>query len=99
VIGDVRINTGRQGLLEFVDWAHRRTGVPRSSVFYQLFPAHEGMFPGYATAYAVVGEEIHSIEAKIKDDRKRIRFSTYMTGMGYPPRSIYIKRLEQFARA
>ena len=99
VIGDVRINTGRQGLLEFVDWAHRYTGVSRSSVFYQLFPAHEGMFPGYATCYAVVGEEIHSIEAKIKDEKKRIRFSTYLTGMGYPPRSIYKKRLEEFVRA
>ncbi len=98
VIGDVRINTGRQGLLEFVEWAHEHTGVSKSTVFYQLFPAHEGVFPGYATCYAVVGEEIHSIEAKIKDEKKRIRFSTYLTGMGYPPRSIYRKRLEQFAR-
>ncbi len=98
VIGDVRINTGRQGLLEFVEWAHEHTGVSKSTVFYQLFPAHEGMFPGYATCYAVVGEEIHSIEAKINDEKKRIRFSTYLTGMGYPPRSIYRKRLEAFAR-
>jgi hypothetical protein len=98
VIGDVRINTGKQGLLEFVEWAHRYTGVSKSSVFYQLFPAHEGIFPGYATCYAVVGEEIHSIEKKIKDEKKRIRFSTYMTGIGYPPRSIFKRRLEEFAR-
>ena len=62
VIGDVRINTNKQGLFEFIDWAHEHTGVPRSNVYYQLFPAHEGMFPGYATSYAVVGEEIRAIE-------------------------------------
>jgi len=66
-------------------------------MYYQLFPAHEGMFPGYATTYAVVGEEIRSIEAGLEDPKKRIRFSTYLTGIGYPPRSIYRKRLEEFA--
>ncbi len=71
VIGDVRINTGKQGLFEFIDWAHKHTGVPRSNVFYQLFPAHEGMFPGYATTYAVVGEEIRAIEKRTRRTRRR----------------------------
>jgi len=97
VIGDVRINTGRQTLFDFIDWAHSRTGVPRSNVYYQLFPAHEGMFPGYATAYAVVGEEIHAIEDTIQDDKARVKFSTYLTGVGFPPRSIYRKMLQDFA--
>jgi len=97
VIGDVRINTGKQTLFDFIDWAHERTGVPRSNVYYQLFPAHEGMFPGYATAYAVVGEEIHSIENTILEDKARVKFSTYLTGVGFPPRSIYRKMLQDFA--
>jgi hypothetical protein len=97
VIGDVRINTNKQGLFEFIDWAHKYTGVPRSNVYYQLFPAHEGIFPGYATCYAVVGEEIHAIEDRIKDPKKRIKFSTYLTGIGFPPRSVYRQRLEDFA--
>ena len=84
VIGDVRINTGKQGLFEFIDWAHDHTGVPRSNVYYQLFPAHEGMFPGYATAYAVVGEEIRAIEDTLNDDKKRVKFSTYLTGSRVP---------------
>jgi len=99
VIGDVRINTGAQTLFEFIDWANARTGVPRSNVYYQLFPAHEGMFPGYATAYAVVGEEIHAIEDTIKDDKARVKFSTYLTGVGFPPRGIYRKMLQDFAAA
>jgi hypothetical protein len=97
VIGDVRINTNKQGLFDFIDWAHEHTGVPRSNVYYQLFPAHEGMFPGYATAYAVVGEEIRSIEEKLPNDKARVKFSTYLTGVGFPPRSIYRRMLEEFA--
>lgn len=97
VIGDVRVNTGKQSLFEFIDWAHKYAGVPRSNVFYQLFPAHEGMFPGYATCYAVVGEEIHGMEDKLDDPKKRIKFSTYLTGVGFPPRSVYRKMLEDYA--
>ncbi|HLQ03661.1 MAG TPA: hypothetical protein VK114_02585, partial [Nitrososphaerales archaeon] len=98
VVGDVRLNTGKQGLLEFVDWAHDYTGVPRSNVYFQLFPAHEGIFPGYATAYAVVGQEIMSIEKKIKDEKKRVKFSTYLCSIGYPPRSAYRKMLSSYAK-
>ena len=97
VIGDVRINTNKQGLFEFVDWANKHAGVPKSNVYYQLFPAHEGMFPGYATCYAVVGEEIHEIEKGIEDPKKRVKFATYLTSIGFPPRSVYRRRLEQYA--
>ena len=98
VVGDVWINTGEKGLLEFVDWAHEHTGLPRSSVYFQLFPAHEGIFPGYATNYAVVGQEIRSIEKKIKDPKKRVKFSTYLCSIGFPPRSMYRKMLQDYAK-
>ncbi len=97
VIGDVRVNTGSQGLLEFVDWAHGHTGVPRSSVYFQLFPAHEGIFPGYATNYAVVGQEIREVEKGVKGDANRRKFSTYLCSIGFPPRSIYGKMLKKYA--
>ena len=98
VVGDVRINTGKQGLIEFVDWANKHTGVPRSSVYFQLFPAHEGIFPGYATSYAVVGQQIRAIEKGIKNPKKRVKFSTYLCSIGFPPRSIYIKMLKEYAK-
>jgi len=97
VVGDVWINTGKKTLLEFVDWGHEHTGVPRSSVYFQLFPAHEGMFPGYATCYAVVGQEIRGIERKFRDHRKMVNFSTYLCSIGFPPRSIYSKMLRNYA--
>jgi hypothetical protein len=98
VVGDVRVNTGKQGLLEFLDWAHEYTGVPRSSVYFQLFPAHEGIFPGYATSYAVVGQEIRAIQKKIRDPKDRVKFSTYLCSIGFPPRSIYRKMLKDYAK-
>ncbi|MDA4128560.1 MAG: hypothetical protein OK422_03780 [Thaumarchaeota archaeon] len=98
VVGDVRINTGKQGLLEFLDWAHEYTGVARATAYYQLFPAHEGIFPGYATAYAVVGQEIMAIEKGIRDDKKRVKFSTYLCSIGYPPRSAYRRLLQDYAK-
>jgi hypothetical protein len=97
VIGDVWVNTGKRSLLDFVDWAYEKTGVPRSSVYFQLFPAHVGIFPGYATCYAVVGQEIRAMETKIKDSKKRVRFSTYLCSIGFPPRSMYRKLLAERA--
>jgi hypothetical protein len=97
VVGDVWINTGKKGLIEFVDWAHGYTGLPRSSVYFQLFPAHEGIFPGYATTYAVVGQEIRAMEKKIRDPKKRVKFSTYLCSIGFPPRSMYRRLLKDYA--
>jgi len=97
VVGDVWVNTGKKTLFEFVDWGHEYTGVPRSSIYFQLFPAHEGGFPGYATSYAVVGQEIRDIERKIKDPKKKVKFSTYLCSIGFPPRSMYRKMLADYA--
>ena len=97
VVGDVWVNTGKKGLMEFVDWAHEYTGVSRSSMYFQLFPAHEGIFPGYATSYAVVAQEIRKIERGIKEQRKKVRFSTYLCSIGFPPRSMYRRMLKDYA--
>ena len=60
-------------------------------------PAHEGSFPGYATSYAVEGEDIREMERKISDPEKRVRFSTYLCSIGFPPRSIYNRMLRECA--
>jgi len=45
----------------------------------------------------VVGEEIRTIEERLTDPRKRVKFSTYLSGIGFPPRSVYRQRLEAYA--
>ncbi|MGI0090201.1 MAG: hypothetical protein ACREBS_00690 [Nitrososphaerales archaeon] len=99
VIGDTRINSGKQNLLEFLKWAEKKTGLSQRTVFYQIFPAHEGIFPGYATCYAIVGQDIRAAQKLLKKDSKKlVKFNAYACSMGYPPRSIYIKRLREYAR-
>lgn len=96
VIGDVRLNTGKQGLLEFIDWAHEKTGLQKSSVYYQLVPAHEAI-PGYATCYAVVGQEIREMEKMLSDDEDRLMFQTYLCSIGSPARSLYRDMLKRYS--
>src|SRR5579875_3758798 len=97
VIGDVRLNAGKQGILEFLDWAEKKTGLKKASIYYQLFPAHE-YFPGYATCYAVVGQEIRSLETMVPEE-KRLEFQTYLCSIGSPPRSIYREKLKTLAES
>lgn len=99
VVGDARINSGKQNLPDFLEWAEKHTGLSQRTVFYQIFPGHESIFPGYATCYAVVGQEIRSIQSQIKKDRRKlVKFNAYACSMGYPARSIYIAKLREYAR-
>lgn len=97
VIGDARINSGKQGLRDFIRWAHLETGLSESHIYFNLFPAHEGAFPGYATCYAVVGQQIREIQRKLKSQSQLMKLNSYASSLGYPPRSVFIKRLKKFA--
>ncbi len=99
VVGDSRINSGKQNILDFMKWAERKTGLSGRTVFYQIFPAHEGIFPGYATCYAVVGQDIKAIQKPFRNDpEKLVKFNAHASSMGYPARSIFIKNLKDFAK-
>lgn len=98
VIGDARINSGKQSLRDFIEWAHKRTGLAKSTVYHQLFPAHQGNGPGYASTYAIVGESIREIQNKAKRNGKNlVDFNTYACSMGFPARTIFEERLRDFA--
>jgi len=100
IIGDVRINTGKQGLRDFIDWANKKTGLAKSTVYYQLFPAHQGIGPGYASTYAIIGESIRDIQNKaLRNGKKLIDLNTYACSMGFPARTIFEKRLTAFANS
>ncbi len=98
VIGDARINSRKQSLAEFIEWAHKKTGLAKSTVYHQLFPAHQGYGPGYASTYAIIGESIREIQNKAKRNGKNLLdFNTYACSMGFPARTIFEKRLQEFA--
>src|SRR6059036_1198953 len=96
--GDARINSGKQSLRDFIEWAHKKTGLAKSTVYHQLFPAHQGNGPGYASTYAIIGESIREIQNRAKRNGKNLLdFNTYACSMGFPARTIFEKRLQEFA--
>lgn len=100
VIGDARINSGKQNILEFVDWANKKTGLSKALVYFQVFPAHQGNGPGYASTYAIIGERIRAIQEKAKKNGVSLRdLNTYACSMGYPPKRVFEKRLLKYAKA
>jgi hypothetical protein len=98
VIGDARINSGKQDLVDFIEWASKKTGLSKSMVYHQLFPAHQGNGPGYASTYAIVGESIREIQNKaVRNGKKLLDFNTYACSMGFPARTIFEDKLRAFA--
>ena len=98
IIGDARINSGKQGLVDFIDWASKKTGLSKSMVYHQLFPAHQGNGPGYASTYAIVGESIREIQNRaVRNGKSLLDFNTYACSMGFPARTIFEDRLRAFA--
>lgn len=100
VIGDARINSGKQDLVDFIDWAHRATGLQKATVYYQLFPAHQVLGPGYATTYAIIGERVRAIQERARRRGKALRdFNGYAASIGWPAKSLFEAKLEAWARA
>ena len=98
VIGDARINSGKQGLMEFIDWANRETGLSKSLVYHQVFPAHQGNGPGYASTYAILGESIAEIQQEaLRNGKNLLEFDTYACSLGFPPRSVFEEKLRAHA--
>jgi len=99
VIGDARINSGKQDLVHFIEWAHRTTGLERATVYYQLFPAHQIIGPGYASTYAIIGERIRELQQDALKRGKSLRdFNAYASSIGWPPKSVFESKLEAWVR-
>ena len=92
---DVEVNTGISSYVEFVNWAHVRTGLSREFVHNECFPFLSN--PGYTPAYAICGTTYGEIQA---ERRKRgvpdRSFNTQAGRMGFFPWSICKARLMGF---
>jgi len=98
VVGDARINSGKQKLIEFIDWAHAETDLSKSLIYHQVFPAHQGNGPGYASTYAIIGEIVAEMQQLAeRKGRDLVAFNTYASSMGFPPRSVFEERLKEYA--
>lgn len=95
-IGDVRINTRKQSIAEFIDWAHKRTGLSKKMIFNQIFIFQDS--PGYAPCYSIAGMALSELQALAKLNKKSIlEFNTLACSLGAPPRTIFEGKLRKFA--
>ena len=99
VIGDARINSGKQDIAEFVDWAHKATGLEKATVYYNVFPAHQVLGAGYASTYAIIGERIRAIQEKAAKKHIPLRdLNAFACSIGWPPKSLFEAKLESWVR-
>ncbi|HYM38830.1 MAG TPA: hypothetical protein VEY12_01620 [Thermoplasmata archaeon] len=99
VIGDARINSGKQDIIEFVDWAHEATGLEKATVYYNLFPAHQVLGAGYATTYATIGERIRKIQEEAAKRGIPLReLNAYASSIGWPPTSVFEAKVRAWVK-
>ncbi len=97
-IGDVRINMGKQSAAEFINWAHEQTGLSKKLLYNEIFTFQDS--PGYAPCYCMAGEELRKIQSVAIEKGKSVTdFNTYVSSMGYPPRTVYEERLREYAKS
>jgi hypothetical protein len=97
VVGDARINSGKQDLADFIEWGNKETGLSKSMVYFQVFPAHQGIGPGYASTYAIIGESIREIQkSAVAAGKDLVKLSTYESSLGFAPRTVFESRLRDF---
>lgn len=97
VVGDARINSGKQDLANFIEWGNKETGLSKSMVYFQVFPAHQGIGPGYASTYAIIGESIREIQkSAVAAGKDLVKLNTYASSLGFAPRTVFESRLRDF---
>lgn len=95
-IGDVRINMGRQNIVDFLRWGHRETGLSEKTIFDQIFILMDT--PGYAPVYCIAGESLRFIQELALQKEKNVRdFNTYASSLGFPARTIFENKMRAYA--
>jgi hypothetical protein len=91
-IGDVRINMNKQSVVEFVEWASKKTGFSEKAIYDQIFFFQEN--PGIAPCYSIAGMALKDIQDEARRKGKDIlEFNTKASSLGFPARSIFEERL------
>ncbi len=91
-ISDVRLNLEKQTFPEFIEWAHKKTGLSRKLIFDQTFHFQEN--PGHAACYSIFGQRLRIMQDKArKNGFSQKEFNTFVASIGFPARSIFEKRI------
>jgi len=96
-IFDARINMGKQSIADFVEWAHKETGLSKKMIYSQTFFFLSMV--GYAPCYSMAGDMIRRLQdLAVKNKISVIDFDTYASSLGFPIRKIFEEKLKAFAQ-
>ncbi len=96
-IFDVRINMEKESVADFIEWAHKQTGLSEKMIFYETWGFLETV--GYAPCYSIAGDVIRRLQQKaLKKGVDLIEFNTYVSSLGFPPRKIFEQRIDDFIK-
>jgi hypothetical protein len=97
-IFDVRINMEKQTIADFIEWAHKETGLSEKMIFYETWGFLETV--GYAPCYSIAGDVIRMLQQKaLRLGVDLIEFNTYVSSLGFPPRKIFEQRINDFIKS
>ncbi len=92
-ISDSRVNSGKQKYADFVEWAHKKTGLPKKRIFDLTFSFFES--PGYSPNYSIFGQRLAELQRKaMSKGISRVEFNTFVASKGFPARKIFEKQLK-----
>ncbi|MCX6708909.1 MAG: hypothetical protein NTW67_04675, partial [Candidatus Woesearchaeota archaeon] len=93
-VSDSRLNREVQTFPQFIEWAHKKTGLSKKAIFDLIF--HFQRMPGYAPCYSIFGQKLKEYQAKaMRKGTTQLEFNTYVASAGFPARSIFEKRLKK----
>jgi len=96
-IFDVRINMEKQSVADFVEWAHRETGLSKKTIYNQTWIFLEEV--GYAPCYSIAGDVIRRLQQlALKKGISLIDFNTHVSSLGFPPRVIFEQKIKEYIR-
>lgn len=83
-VADIRINTGKQSMMEFIRWAHIITGMEERSLFNVILgPA---MTPGFHASQQLITMDLKQISQVLQNEGISIKeFNTWSTRLGFTP--------------
>jgi len=94
-IFDVRINMEKQSIADFVEWAHKETGLSEKMIYNQTWIFLENV--GYAPCYSIAGDVIRKLQERaLKRGISLQDFNTYVSSLGFPAREIFEQKIKEF---
>lgn len=93
-IFDVRINMEKQSVADFVEWAHKETGLSKKMIYNQTWIFLSSV--GYAPCYSIEGDKIKKLQQQaIEKGMSQIDFNTYVASLGFPAPEIFEQKVKK----